>query len=228
MSVPLVKALSFDAAGTLIELSEPVGVSYHRVAQNHGIEACPEALAEAFKSVWRRTPSAFSAESPVNDPDEKSWWHRLVKKVFAESGATLPTDSTFDVFFEALYGHFEEPGTWRAVDGAHAALERIAADYPCIVLSNFDGRLRRILADLDLIAPFDAILLSCELGASKPDPSVFAAAQKALNLPASEILHVGDDPVCDWEGAANAGFASFRVGKGQSTLNELLRQLSLA
>lgn len=225
---PLVKAISFDAAGTLIELSEPVGESYHRVAQQHGISSDPQALAAAFRSVWKKTPPAFSAASPVTDPDEKSWWRRLVKDVFTESGAALPPDPDFDAFFEALYDHFAAPGTWRAIPGAAAAVSTLAAGYPCIVLSNFDGRLRRILEDLDLLAAFDAVLLSCELGASKPDPLVFAAAARTLRLPPENILHVGDDPVCDWEGATRAGFASFRVGNGQSTLNELLRQLSLA
>ncbi len=228
MSPPPVKALSFDAAGTLIELSEPVGESYHRVARNHGIQCDPTDLASAFKIVWQRTPSAFSADSPVRDPDEKSWWRRLVKEVFATSGASLPSDSEFDVFFESLYDHFENPGTWRAIPGAAAALRQISPQFPCVILSNFDGRLRRILADLDLTFAFQEILLSCELGASKPDPKVFEAARRHFRLPPQNILHVGDDPVCDWEGATKASFASFRVGKGQSTLGELLRQLSLA
>lgn len=228
MSHPPVKALSFDAAGTLIELTEPVGESYHRVANQYGIVSCPEALASAFKVVWGRTPSAFSVNAPIRDTDEKSWWRRLVREVFAESGATSISDEIFDMFFEALYDHFESPGTWNAVSGAEEALAKITSRYPSIVLSNFDARLRRILTDLNLIDYFDTIILSCELGASKPDPRVFAAAQSHFNTPPENILHVGDDPICDWEGARKAGFRSFRVGKGQSTLNELLGQLSLA
>lgn len=228
MSDLCVKALTFDAAGTLIELTEPVGESYHRVASEHHIESNPADLGRAFKAVWRRTPSAFSADAAVNDPNEKSWWSRLVRDVFEESGATLPPSPGFEEFFEALYEHFEAPGTWRAVPHARETLDLVSSNYPCIVVSNFDGRLRRILTDLDLFDPFQEILLSCELGASKPDPSVFAAAQKALAIPPEHILHIGDDPICDWEGASNAGFQSFRVGPNESTLKQLLRELSLA
>ena len=228
MSGPLPKALSFDAAGTLIELSEPVGVSYSTVAIRHQILAEPEAISTAFKTVWRRTPSAFSAESPVRDPNEKSWWRRLVRDVFEEAGTELGREIDFDSFFEDLYDHFESPGTWVAVPEAASLVTALTEHYRCIVLSNFDGRLRRILADLDLLAPFETVLLSCELGASKPDPKVFEAARSHFGLEPSHILHIGDAPVCDWNGAQDAGFQSFRVGEGQSTLRELFEQLSLA
>lgn len=228
MSRPPVKALSFDAAGTLIELSEPVGASYSRVAARHGIHAAPDDLSTAFKTVWRKTPSAFSVDSPVKDPNEKSWWRRLVLSVFEEADASLEGDEQFDRFFEDLYDHFEEPGTWTAVPEAFEVLPVLAEAFPCIILSNFDGRLRRILRDLDLFDFFDATLLSCELGASKPDPLVFDAARAHFNLPPEQILHIGDDPICDWEGATRAGFASFRVGGGESNLKQLFEELSLA
>lgn len=228
MSLATIKALSFDAAGTLIELAEPVGDSYSRVAKRHGIQSEPDQLTTAFATVWRQTPSAFASDSPVKDSNEKSWWRRLVKDVFREAGATIHSDGMFDAFFEDLYNHFEEPGTWTAIPEAKEALPVLAENLPCIVLSNFDARLRRILSDLELIKHFDTILLSCELGASKPDPKVFRAALEALDLPAESILHIGDDPVCDWKGAKDAGFQYFPVGKGQPSLRELLRQLSLA
>ncbi|MDF1823879.1 MAG: HAD-IA family hydrolase [Verrucomicrobiales bacterium] len=228
MSDPSVKALSFDAAGTLIELTEPVGHSYYRVAMAHGIHSDPSTLALAFKSVWKKTPPAFSNQSPFIDLDEKSWWHRLVRNVFVEAGASLPPPPAFETFFEDLYLHFETPGTWRPIADAKETLDILSSHYPCIVLSNFDGRLRKILTDLNLSSPFQSVLLSCELGASKPDPLVFSAARKLLGEPPENILHIGDDPHCDWEGAARAGFQSFRVGTGESSLKELLRQLSLA
>ncbi|MEM6280542.1 MAG: HAD-IA family hydrolase, partial [Verrucomicrobiota bacterium] len=199
-----------------------------RVAANHGIQAKPADLATAFQSVWRKTPSAFSADSSVRDPNEKSWWRRLVQSVFEEAGASLPGKEGFDHFFEDLYDHFETPGTWVAIPEALEVVPLLAERFPCIVLSNFDARLRRILRDLDLFEPFDSILLSCELGASKPDPAVFEAAREHFKLPAAEILHIGDDPTCDWKGATDAGFASFRVGEGESCLNQLFEQLSLA
>ncbi|MDF1739415.1 MAG: HAD-IA family hydrolase [Verrucomicrobiales bacterium] len=215
-------AITFDAAGTLIHLAEPVGVSYARVAAEHGIESTPDDLGKAFGSVWKRTPLPFAHPNRATDTDEKSWWRRLVREVFEEAGATLPDEERFDTFFEALYLHFESPGTWLADPGAVSTLEQLSSRYRCIVLSNFDGRLRRILDDLGLLNFFETCLLSCELGASKPDPAVFRAAAKWLQLAPHQILHVGDDPLCDGEGARAAGFAHFRVEKGRNELGKIL------
>ncbi|MEX2580405.1 MAG: HAD-IA family hydrolase [Verrucomicrobiales bacterium] len=228
MSHQNIQAVSFDAAGTLIHLAEPVGASYSRVAALHGIEADTGDLDRAFRIVWKRTPLPFSFESTIRDPNEKEWWRRLVREVFEEAEARLPPSLEFDAFFEALYEHFEKPGTWNAAPEALAVVETVGRRYPCIVLSNFDGRLRRILGDLGLLDAFDGVVLSCETGASKPDRRIFEAGAKKLSKPPSAILHVGDDPVCDWEGAEAAGFQVFKVGTGQRPLSELFGELSLA
>jgi len=114
------------------------------------------------------------------------------------------------------------------VPGAKETVEAIAGARRCVVLSNFDSRLRRVLADLDLLAPFESLYLSGERRLSKPDPRAFASVATSLGLTPREILHVGDDPQCDWEGARAAGFPHFRVGPGQRNISELLSELSLA
>jgi len=223
-----IKAVSFDAAGTLIHLAEDVGTSYARVAARFGIQSEPARLGAAFKTVWKSTPPPFSPGPEENDPTEKHWWRRLVHAVFSRSGAQLPGQQEFEEFFEALYLHFEEPGTWVAEEEAIRVLESVASRFRCVVLSNFDSRLRRILSDLGLLDPIEKVFLSCELRTSKPHPRIFLEVSRTLGIGPAEILHVGDDPVCDWEGAQAAGFQHFRVGKGQRRLLDLLDELSLA
>lgn len=221
-------AISFDAAGTLIELTEPVGVSYTRVAAAHGVRCEAETLQAAFGRVWKRTAPPFSPDAHEADPDERSWWRRLVREVFHEAGAAFPDDEHFDLFFASLYDHFESPGTWRLVAGAGPVLARVAETHRCVVLSNFDSRLRRILADLGVAGHFEAVFLSCEHRLSKPDPRIFAKVTDSLGLPPGEILHVGDDPECDWRGAREAGFRLFKTGRGGAPLPQLLEELFLA
>ena len=228
MSNDLIKAISFDAAGTLIHLAEPVGNAYSRVAKRHGISASPDSLDQAFSNVWSRTPPPFSPQSKVDHPNEKSWWKRIVGEVFKEAQAGTAEHSDFELFFEDLYDHFESPGTWIADPDATEVLSAVTKSYPAIILSNFDYRLRRILRDLKLLSYFRHTLLSCEVGASKPDPKIFAEAASRLALPPENILHVGDDPECDWTGAENAGFRQFRVGRKENSLRSLLGELSLA
>lgn len=222
-----VQAITFDAAGTLIHLAEPVGASYSRVAQRYDIDCDADTLSAAFGKVWKRTPLPFDNAAP-RDPNERAWWKRLVHAVFTESGASLPGDDVFTDFFHELYEHFESPGTWLADTHAKEVLTAAGGKYRLAVLSNFDARLRRILSDLDLLGYFDVVILSCETGASKPSPKIFQRAAKELNLPAKTILHVGDDPRCDGEGSVQAGFRHFRVGKTGKPLLKLIDELSLA
>lgn len=233
---PAIKSLSFDAAGTLIHLREPVGVSYAAVAARHGVFVSSDRLDQAFRTVWKGTPLPFSSKTDESDPHEQAWWSCLVSSVFAEAGARFHSATHYDAFFAELYEHFESPGTWLLDPAAKALLAAVSDRYRLIVLSNFDHRLRRILRDLEVLDSFEHIILSCEQRCSKPDPRIFAHAATALGLSPGEILHLGDDPICDWEGAHAAGFAHFRVGRagpqtadqGQAPLHAFFDQLSLA
>lgn len=228
MFSPPISACTFDAAGTLIHLAEPVGRSYHRVASRFGITCDPEAIELAFRRVWKRSPPPFSPDSQYAHSNEKMWWSCLVEEVFAEAGANWTDKQTFDACFEALYDHFESPGTWITTEEIHDALSKISDSLRCVVLSNFDHRLRRILMDLGLARYFEALFLSCEVGASKPDPRIFEKARLHFELPAEEILHIGDDPTCDEQGARRAGFQFYSVKEGTGNLSQLFDQLSLA
>lgn len=55
---------------------------------------------------------------------------------------------------------------------------------------------------------FRHILTSCEVGRAKPDPAIFRAAARRLDLPPSEILHVGDRWDRDVLGALGVGFGA--------------------
>lgn len=64
------------------------------------------------------------------------------------------------------------------------------------LLSNNGPALREALCDRfsELAGVFDPILLSCELGACKPDPRVFERAAQEAGLPAAALLLVDDEP----------------------------------
>ena len=54
--------------------------------------------------------------------------------------------------------------------------------------------------------PHDLILISDDLGISKPDPAVFHTAEKITGIPASDSWYVGDAYLLDVCGARNAGW----------------------
>jgi putative hydrolase of the HAD superfamily len=93
------------------------------------------------------------------------------------------------------------------------------------VISNFDGRLRPILASLGLAGFFDPLVISSEVGADKPDGWIFQQALDLADTPATEALHIGDDPRSDWQGAAAAGLHTFHLHRPENSLHDLAAAL---
>lgn len=65
--------------------------------------------------------------------------------------------------------------------------------------------LRQLLADYGILKSFSAFVFSDEIGCAKPNPAVFEAAAKALNVKPCEIVHIGDRELKDIEGPHAVG-----------------------
>lgn len=90
---------------------------------------------------------------------------------------------------EALYVVMLE--VWRAYDDAPPLLDALhERGVRTAVLSNVGVDIRPVMAREGLRT--DAVVLSCEVGAVKPQPEIFEAALEALGASAEETLMVGD------------------------------------
>ena len=78
-------------------------------------------------------------------------------------------------------------------DEMYALVEELKSKkIPVALLSNIDKRLSTILKELDLYYPFEPCLLSCDIGAEKPDPRAYEVALDLLNAPAHQIVFFDD------------------------------------
>ena len=75
------------------------------------------------------------------------------------------------------------------------------------VVANWDYSLHEHLERHGLRASFDAVVVSGELGARKPDPAPFRRALELLRVDATRAVHVGDHRPHDEAGARAAGMA---------------------
>ncbi|MBL9142771.1 MAG: HAD-IA family hydrolase [Verrucomicrobiaceae bacterium] len=213
----LIKVVFFDAVGTLIRLKEPVGSTYSAVALQYGIDLPPEHLEAAFRSEWARCPAPFHEGSAPDD--DREWWRDLVNRVFETAGIVGGVGSDL---FDDLYDHFARPDTWEVFPDVRPALERLAVRCRLFVLSNFDRRLRRILGGHGLDSCFDGMIISSEVGVSKPHPRIFDVALRAARIPPGSCLHVGDELKADGDGAREAGMRFFHVRRPEHGLDRIL------
>ena len=209
----------FDAAGTLIYLDRPVGWHYAFIARKHGLEVDEARIESAFREVWRARPARPPSSGPRPD-DDRPWWRALALDVLrAASASAAKIDG--EAWFRELYTHFAEPGVWLLYEDARRCLDRLQGRTRLAVISNFDGRLRRILGDLDVLARFENLFISSELGCEKPDRAIFRQALEFMNAQPGRCIHVGDDPERDWAGAAVVGIGVFQVKRPSVTLDDL-------
>ena len=207
-----IKAVFFDAAGTLMKTTRGVGESYATFAARYGVHVAPAEITERFRHCFEQAPRlAFPQASADSVTDrENEWWRQLVARVFEPWS---PFEK-FDEFFAELFVYFAEPGAWSLypeVLDTLAALKQRGLELS--VISNFDSRLVNILHGLGAAACFEQIFVSSRVGYAKPEPQIFHAALRHHGLAPENGLHVGDSEINDRQGAKNAGLRGVLVDR---------------
>ena len=221
----MIRAILFDAAGTLFYLTKTVGDHYAYVGREVGLDLDAQQLESAFHAAWKQMPRRAAIDGP-RENDDKDWWRELVGRLFDQVAPSL-SKLDRDNFFEVAYEHFAEAGVWKLYPDVLDVLEQLQERFQLAVISNFDGRLRFILQHLGISKCFSHIFISSELGADKPDPEIFRRALKLMHLNANEVLHVGDDPERDWKAAKETGLLVFQLDRPKNSLCDLHASLRL-
>jgi putative hydrolase of the HAD superfamily len=209
------KAVFFDAAGTLFRVRGSVGQAYATVAARHGAATSAEEIERRFRSVFRAMPPMCFPGVPVADlPEhERAWWRQVVSAAFAGSRF-----DSFETFFSDLFSYFGRADSWELFPDVIPALSGLRARHlKLAIVSNFDSRLTPICQGLEIAGFFDAVVMSSQVGCAKPDPQIFAIALERIGVSPAEALHVGDSETLDVEGAEAAGLRALLIDRAANT-----------
>jgi putative hydrolase of the HAD superfamily len=211
----VLKAVFFDAAGTLFDTRVPVGSSYARLARRYGVDADDIVVSSAFRRVFGAAPAlAFGPGKSASELRllEREWWRQRVAETFAGLGQF----DDFEAYFDALFAFFANPTTWAVAVEAPRLLEELKElGLKLGIISNFDARLYDILSELGLAGYFDSVTISSEAGFAKPNPEIFRTAMTKHSVAAEDVLHVGDSIPLDVGGANAAGIPVVLVEQGR-------------
>jgi putative hydrolase of the HAD superfamily len=175
-------AVTIDAMGTLVGLSDPVP----RLASVAGIDE--DAAARGFAAeVAYYLPRSLEGRDPASLADLRARCARVFNEA---AGSQLTTEQ-----FMGAVVFVPEPGAFEAV----RRLQR--RGLALCVVSNWDVGLAEHLERLGLRLP---VVTSAEAGAAKPDAAIFRIALERLGVEPQRALHVGDSPE-DEAGAQAAG-----------------------
>jgi len=200
-----IRCILFDAVGTLIYPDPPVAEVYHCVARQFGSGIGIAEIRDRFTAAMQ---ASYCCGGPTSEDNERQRWRQIVSAVITD------VPHAIDAVFEELWQHFAQPQHWRAYDDVALVLGDLCSrGFKIGLASNFDGRLKAIVAAHGALASCDAVFVSTDLGYSKPDARFFREIEQKLGLAPAEVALVGDDEINDVQAATAAGWRSIHLDR---------------
>lgn len=211
------KALLVDAVGTLVIPSQPMAQIYRQIGEKYGVEYSEEEILNRYRRAYEQ-PWGRSRLRYVNDG--RPFWQYIV------SSSTGCSDSQY---FEELYNYYTTDKAWHLCDpNAEKVFMALRdAGVKIAVVSNFDTRLRPLLRALNCDHWFDAVAVSAEVAAEKPNPTIFLRACELLDVKPEDAVHVGDDRRNDIWGARDAGCDAWLWGSDVYSFKEVAQRIGV-
>jgi putative hydrolase of the HAD superfamily len=188
-------AVTFDAMGTILTLADPAPRLRRALAHHHGVDLSLDRCRVAMQAEMRH----YRAISHRADTQA------ALAAVRLECAGVLADALHAGLDAGALLPCLTDAISYLPYPDAHDVIERLrAAGLSIGVVSNWDVSLHDVLARLGLAPLVDGVVTSAEAGASKPDAVIFERACELLDTRPHRMLHVGDDPEGDVDGARAA------------------------
>lgn len=137
--------------------------------------------------------------------------HDTREPIFESVLSTYPEDDTDPGALTAAYRSVINDAI-EPLDGVSELLDRLRTRYRVGLLTNGPSVAQRSKLDtLGWTDRFDAVVVTGELDAGKPDRVAFEALLSALDAEPEETIYVGDFPTEDVVGATRAGLRAIQV-----------------
>lgn len=206
------RAILFDAGGTLFRERKSRAAIYADAARTHGLVFDERQVAAAMSATHAALPQRVDGAFRYSRP----WFRRFIAEVFARLGA--PRVST--VLEDELFERFASAATFELFDDVEPTLAELSRRGLALgVVSNWTPALGDLLAKLGVATRFGTVVASAREEVEKPDPAIFRLALRRLGVAASEaldVLHVGDHPELDVAAARAAGLRALLLDRSGS------------
>jgi len=197
------QAVLLDALGTLVDFEDPAPGLRAGLA-----EAGVEVSADAARAAVRAEIAFYRAHhGAAGDAAALAELRRGCARVVRdELGLAVGLDELVPIVVGA-FRFAAYPEVPRVLDALRERGHRLA------VVSNWDVSLHEVLERTGLARRFEAVVVSAEIGAAKPEPEPFRRALQALGTAPEEALHAGDRLDEDVAGARAAGVRPVLVSR---------------
>jgi putative hydrolase of the HAD superfamily len=202
----MVSFVWFDLGYTLVYMQREA--TYRKALLHFGIDVPQEALEKEFhltdKLFMREYPGIFLRPRGVYMP----WYLGHMNHRLGISADVCALDARWTEIKNAVHPY------WLPYEGAHGLLQALKKEAVSLgVISNWDLSAREVLKNAGLIDYFDHLVISAEVGHSKPEPAIFQHALDRAGVRPESCLYVGDNYYDDALGSRRVGIRPLIVNR---------------
>lgn len=168
-------------------------------------------VAVEISALAAAAPAAWEHYDALVDPAGSHPWRELMTALLAGAGVA---GDRVGPLVDWLWSEQPRANLWRAQVPGMVALARelTGRGARVAILSNSEGRLAELLAEIGIADAFAAIIDSGRVGIEKPDRRIFDHALAVLGATRPGI-HIGDSWPADVAGALGAGWRAIWFGR---------------
>lgn len=156
---------------------------------------------EEFATRWRVATEKHTRRYLLGELSFQGQRRERLKELFTHHH--ILSDTEADTLFETYLDSYEK--NWTLFSDVESCLDQLAGTRLGIISNGQAFQQRRKLIHMGLIDRFSTIIISEELGLSKPDPRIFLEACRAAKVSPSDCWHIGDNFNADAQGSLSAG-----------------------
>ena len=219
-----IKAVYFDAVGTVLHPAAPVAQTYRIIAQKNGLELDEPVLLARLRASFAKQEEVDAGSGwRTSEEREAERWKSIVHEALSESPRAE------DCFVE-LWEWYRAPSAWTIDPEMGNILETLTRRGLIVgMASNFDARLQEIVNGIPMLSPLrERCIISSLIGWRKPSIHFFTSVIHQSGCSAEQILFVGDARRNDYLGARAAGMQArlFQPAAGAEKGVEQIAHLS--
>lgn len=210
----MIKGYIFDYGGTLDTAGCHWGKMLWHAYQRQNVGVSEQQFREAYVYGERTLGSNPIIQSHYTFHKTLDVKIRLEMEQLCTSGAWDADETEFrkkhDAVLDDLYARVQD-----TTRHSNEVLEKLAKNYPMVLVSNFYGNIEVVLKEFGFDTLFQSVIESAVVGIRKPDPRIFSLGVKRLGLKPEEVMVVGDSFYKDIQPAMKAGcHATWFKGEG--------------
>lgn len=207
------KVVTFDCAQTLLEVDWSIRRYIADCAEEISLEIPLEGPA-LYESMYAERLADYVAVNMTRDHEAcDRWWLKLGEDWLTSMGLAPERASDLKSASERI-GFGPESRLFKIYDDVAPTLQHLQEEGIRIgVLSNWDYSLHKSLKGAGIYEDFEIVVASLEYGVEKPDPRLFQVVIDHFQVAPEEILHIGDNPIDDLEGALAVGMRAALIDR---------------